>query len=80
MSAAPCLQQTPGWTVAGMAAQFCWRPLKENLVGGRDHNALGEFKKFLPGAYSLDEILEKQGYNQHLLWALKQVLADAINY
>ena len=53
-----------GWTVAGMAAQSAGVPLKENLVGGRDHNALGEFKKFLPGAYSLGEILEKQGYNQ----------------
>ncbi|RKV91772.1 MAG: hypothetical protein D8G53_15045, partial [Candidatus Saccharimonas sp.] len=53
-----------GWTVAGMAAQSAGVPLKENLVGGRDHNALGEFKKFLPGAYSLGEILQKQGYNQ----------------
>lgn len=53
-----------GWTVAGMAAQSAGVPLKETLVGGRDHNSLGEFKKFLPGAYGLGEILQKQGYNQ----------------
>lgn len=69
-----------GWTVAGMAAQSAGVPLKENLVGGRDHNALGEFKKFLPGAYSLGEILEKQGYNQTFVMGSEASLADAINY
>ncbi len=52
------------WTVGGMAAQSGGVPLKETFAGGRDHNSLGDFDKFLPGAYTSGDIFKQQGYNQ----------------
>lgn len=59
-------QPTKGssWTVAGMVAYTSGLPLR---IYGIDDNDLGENSKFLPGAYSLGEILQKEGYNQELL-------------
>lgn len=51
------------WTVAGMTAQSGGIPLKANILG-RDENAMGEFNEFLPGATTLGDILQDQGYNQ----------------
>lgn len=51
------------WTVGAITAQSAGVPLKSNLLGG-DGNNFGMFKKFLPGAYTLGEILENEGYNQ----------------
>ena len=52
-----------GWTIAGMVAQTAGIGF---LVPG-DGNEYGNYSKFLPGAYSLGEILDKRGYNQVLL-------------
>lgn len=55
-----------GWTVAGMTAQSAGVPLKTGLLG-KDHNSYGYYKQFLPGAYSLGDILQKAGYQQSFL-------------
>ncbi len=53
------------WTVAGLTATSAGVPLKDGgLFGDRGRNSMGEFNKFLPGAYTLGEILQKEGYNQ----------------
>ena len=56
------------WTVAGMTAQSAGVPLKDGGVfGGRDRNGMGDFNKFLPGAYTLGQVLQKADYNQSFL-------------
>lgn len=52
-----------GWTIAAMVAQTSGIGF---IVPGTG-NDFGNYSKFLPGAYSLGEILEKEGYNQVLL-------------
>lgn len=52
-----------GWTIAAMVGQSAGIGF---LVPGTG-NDYGDYSKFLPGAYSLGEILEKEGYNQTLL-------------
>lgn len=51
-----------GWTVAGMVAQTSGIPLNVPIDG----NSYGE-DEFLPGDYSLGEILEENGYHNCLL-------------
>ena len=51
------------WTVGAITAQSAGVPLKPNLLG-EDGNGLGRFKQFLPGAFTLGEILQREGYNQ----------------
>lgn len=53
-----------GWTVASLVAQTSGIPLytKRGL-----ENSMGTYDEFLPGVYSLGEILEKEGYNQTFL-------------
>ena len=51
------------WTVGAMVAQTAGLPLKISI----DNNALGEYSVFLEGAYSLGQILEKNGYHNFLL-------------
>ena len=53
------------WTVGGMVAQSAGVPLIS--PGSYGDNDFNKFKKFLPGAYSLGEILEKEGYNQEIV-------------
>lgn len=67
------------WTVAAMVAQTAGVPLRvgvraKNINGelradGMQENAnqQGKYQKFLPGAYALGEILEKNGYQNYLL-------------
>lgn len=52
-----------GWTVAGMAAQSSGVPLRNTLFGV-GQNDQGIFKYFLPGSYSIGQVLAKEGYNQ----------------
>jgi phosphoglycerol transferase len=55
------------WTVAGIVAQSAGIPLKNEFGAGttfESGNGMGEYKKFLPGAYMLGDVLEAQGYNQ----------------
>ncbi|WP_427813873.1 sulfatase-like hydrolase/transferase [Enterococcus sp. 22-H-5-01] len=60
-------QQVPGvgFTVGGMVAQSAGIPLK--VSGGYNENEYGNTSNFMPGAYTLGDILEKEGYNQTLL-------------
>ena len=51
------------WTVGAMSAQTAGVPLKMSI----DDNALSEYSIFLSGAYSIGEILEKNGYHNFLL-------------
>ena len=51
------------WTVAAMTAQTCGIPLK---IGIED-NAMSEYSVFLDGAYSIGEVLEKNGYKNFLM-------------
>jgi len=51
------------WTVAAMVAQSSGIGFYVPVNG----NDFGQYSTFLPGAYSLGDILEKEGYNQTLL-------------
>lgn len=52
------------WTVGSMVGQSSGLPLKSKILGTDRANEYGDFKKFLPGAYTLGDILQKEGYNQ----------------
>lgn len=54
------------WTVAAMVAQSGGLHLKSSSTSliGEEGNGYGNFNEFLPGAYTLGDILQKQGYNQ----------------
>lgn len=47
-----------GWTIAGMTAKLAGLPY--NLIGSENH----ECNEFLPGAITLNDILNQHGYNQ----------------
>lgn len=51
------------WTVGGMVAQSGGIPLKATIKGDHQNN-MGKVNRFLPGAYTLGDILKTQGYNQ----------------
>lgn len=53
-----------GWTFSGMVSQTTGIPLTSHEIEGNSYN---ELEKMLPGAYSLGEILEKNGYKNYLL-------------
>ncbi len=52
-----------GWTTGGMIAQTAGLPLK--ITG--DISNIGELSDLAKGAYSIGDILSKEGYNQELL-------------
>lgn len=52
-----------GWTMGGMIAQTAGIPLKVLVQG----NHYDEYSSFLPGTYSLGEILQKNGYENYLM-------------
>ncbi|MEG0573330.1 MAG: LTA synthase family protein [Erysipelotrichaceae bacterium] len=52
-----------GWTVAGMVAQTSGMPLDIPIEG----NSYDTYQSFLPGIYSLGDILNKEGYKQMLM-------------
>ena len=51
------------WTIAAMVSHTSGVPLKITI----DRNGYGKHSSFLPGAYSLGEILEQNGYTNYLL-------------
>ncbi len=51
------------WTVGAMVAQSSGIPLKA-MVMGDDQNSMGKVNRFLPGSYSIGDVLKNQGYNQ----------------
>ena len=52
------------WTVAGMVAQTSGTPLKIDI----DTNAYSGYSSFLPGVYSLGDILKNEGYNLKVMF------------
>lgn len=52
-----------GWTIAAMVGQSAGIGFTVPGSG----NDYGQYSKFLPGVYSLGDVLEKRGYNQTLL-------------
>ena len=63
------------WTVAGMLAQTAGIPLNAPTVGN-DYGAT----EFLPGAYSIGEILEQEGYSNCLLLGSEAKFAHRATY
>lgn len=53
------------WTIAAMVAQTSGLPLK--LPIGIDKNSYSEYSKFLPGATTITDILNENGYYQALM-------------
>lgn len=51
------------WTVGAMTAQTAGVPLKLSI----EDNAMGEYSTFLGGAYSIGQVLQKNGYRNYLL-------------
>ena len=51
------------WTVGAMTAQTAGVPLKLSI----EDNAMGEYSTFLGGAFSIGQILQKNGYHNYLL-------------
>ena len=51
------------WTIAAMVSQTAGIPLKISIDG----NEYGKHESFLPGAYTLGEVLEENGYTNYLL-------------
>lgn len=51
------------WTVGAMTAQTAGVPLKLSI----EDNAMGEYSTFLGGAYSIGQVLQKNGYQNYLL-------------
>ena len=51
------------WTVGAMMAQSGGVPLKSSILG-QDYNSMGLYKEFLPGAYTIGDVLADNGYNQ----------------
>lgn len=55
-----------GWTIAGMVAETGGIPLKM-YVTNRVNNTMNEYASFLPGAVTLGDILEEQGYHNYFM-------------
>ena len=53
-----------GWTIAGLVAQTSGLPLK---LPNNYNNVMSRYETFLPGAVSLGEILEKEGYHNYFM-------------
>ncbi|MGI6665683.1 MAG: LTA synthase family protein [Christensenellaceae bacterium] len=76
------VRDLPGiqWTIAGMVSQTAGIPLKAPLNVSLGRNEYGKLDDFLPGAYSLGEILEDQGYNQMVMVGSKLSFAGRDKY
>lgn len=64
------------WTVAALVAQTSGLPLKLSI----GDNSYGEYSTFLPGAYTLGDILEVNGYNQEIMFGSDASYAGRSNY
>lgn len=65
-----------GWTIAALVAQTSGIPLKVAIDG----NSLDKFSQFLPGAYALGDILQKEGYKQYFMIGSKSEFGGRKNY
>lgn len=68
--------QNTNWTIAAMVSQTSGLPLKIGING----NAYGKYSTFLPGAESIGEVLEKQGYTNYLMIGSDAVFGGRKNY
>ena len=61
-----------GWTIAGLVAETAGLPLKlfEYNDRGTD-NAMSRYEYFLPGAVTLGDILEREGYQNYIMFGSK---------
>lgn len=63
-----------GWTIAGLVAETAGLPLKlfeyNGAKGGVD-NSMKKYEYFLPGAVTLGEILEEEGYLNYIMFGSK---------
>ncbi|MDD3186993.1 MAG: LTA synthase family protein [Bacilli bacterium] len=64
------------WTIAGMVSTTAGIPLKVDVDG----NSYGSEDDFLPGAYNLGDILEKEGYNQMIMMGSDSLFAGRKYY
>ena len=70
-----------GWTIAGMCAETAGLPLKlyaSNTV--RANNAMDEYAAFLPGATSLGDILEAEGYHNVFMCGSDAEFGGRLNF
>lgn len=56
-----------GWTVAALTAQTAGIPLKLYKYEVKVDNGMGKYEYFLPGAVSIGDILEQQGYHNFFM-------------
>lgn len=57
-----------GWTIAGLVAETSGLPLKLlKYDDATTDNSMGEYASFLPGAISLGDILEEEGYRNYFM-------------
>ncbi len=66
------------WTVAAMVSQTAGMPLKLPL--DIERNSYGNYSAFLPGATTITDILEKEGYNQALMVGSDASFSGRRNY
>ncbi|MFV0392888.1 MAG: sulfatase-like hydrolase/transferase [Coprobacillaceae bacterium] len=64
------------WTIAAMVAQSAGIPLILPIEG----NSYGKNSLFLPGSYTIGEILQEQGYNQEFLTGSDSDFAGTSNF
>ncbi len=64
------------WTVAALVAQTSGLPLKLSISG----NSYGQYNTFLPGAYTLGDILANNGYNQEIMFGSDASYAGRNHY
>lgn len=61
-----------GWTIAALVAETSGLPLKlfaysDKGDNGKKDNSMKQFDSFMPGAVSMGEILEKEGYKNYFM-------------
>lgn len=64
------------WTAGAMFAQTAGIPLSLPVDG----NSLSKASEFMPGAYTLGDILHKEGYNQYLMFGSDKNFGGRSNY
>ena len=69
------------YTMGGMAAQTAGVPINENLVDGDTLNGDWESENnYLPGVWTIGDVLKEEGYNQELLIGSKGTFAGRSSY
>lgn len=64
------------WTIGAIVSETAGIPLKIPI----EENSYGKYKTFLPGAYTLGEILNKEGYNQLFMMGSDAIFGGRKSY